>query len=168
MKKIIIINARQCWCTWCFKKKEKRSTQAAEFACWTTETQQESSRWKENEKEKYFVEATYWRQQAKVSGNDVQVLALATGSDVTSFFPSSQAESYRRSARVFINKNNFSLLIMCAPKVSFSSDSSATLLLALADGWIDKRTSNVCWKAKHFILSSFCFLLFCFERKCTT
>lgn len=32
---------------------------------------------KRTRKEKYFVEATYWRQQGKVSGNDVQVLALA-------------------------------------------------------------------------------------------
>lgn len=34
---------------------------------------------KRTRKEKYFVEATHWRQQAKVSGNGVQVLALARG-----------------------------------------------------------------------------------------
>lgn len=56
--------------------KWNKNTQSACWTSWNTARELLREK-KENEKEKYFVEATDWRQQAKLSGNDVQVLALA-------------------------------------------------------------------------------------------
>lgn len=123
---------------------------------------------KRTRKEKYFVEATYWRQQAKVSGNDVQVLALACNNSRPLVWRSPPVDAYRNRAVIYkqpqkllSSRTHLSLWIVIHHKAT------PFLVMCKRARRGSESKKKTCWRLQTLV-SRFDFSCFCLKRKCTT